>query len=415
MVAVECGDTAAWNTGGFMGGRVWFGRNGVWFNGDPATLTGGESLFVANGQPLTPYTAMVGAYCTIYGASTTQKLTANFGDSAFAYTAPDGFIAWNKQSPLNYNSLNKDYIPLGFGDQILVSGNTVSNLSNTPLNYEFAASNFSASNGKVYFEVSGSLEPVIIPSQPTLNFPIISVVEAGINLNYNAAGLLDPPQNTYKYEGCGFDFVSLNLENAPLLDLTSPLWATSWDPVTKTYSSNISTLTGLKYCRNYNKAMIAIDFDAGKLWFGTNGTFSGDPVAGTDPAWTFVPNNELYVYAGLYADGVDYPTITLSFNPSSLTYPIPTGYNVFNSSGFSASSSERIPKVLLRWSDDGGHTWSNYHDKEMGALGEYWHRVIWRRLGMTTKLRDRVYELSGSDPVKITITGAELLLSGTNS
>ena len=51
----------------------------------------------------------------------------------------------------------------------------------------------------------------------------------------------------------------------------------------------------------------------------------------------------------------------------------------------------------------------------MGALGEYWTRVIWRRLGMTTKLRDRVYELSGSDPVKITLTGAELILSGTNS
>jgi hypothetical protein len=29
-------------------------------------------------------------------------------------------------------------------------------------------------------------------------------------------------------------------------------------------------------------------------------------------------------------------------------------------------------------------------------------------------LRDRVYEVSGTDPVKVTIIGAELLLSGTN-
>lgn len=73
------------------------------------------------------------------------------------------------------------------------------------------------------------------------------------------------------------------------------------------------------------------------------------------------------------------------------------------------------PKVMLRWSDDGGHTWSNEHWREMGRIGEYGYRTIWRRLGMTTKLRDRVYECSGSDPVKIALMGAELLLSPTNA
>jgi hypothetical protein len=71
--------------------------------------------------------------------------------------------------------------------------------------------------------------------------------------------------------------------------------------------------------------------------------------------------------------------------------------------------------VMLRWSDDGGHTWSNEHWQGMGKIGKYGTRTIWRRLGMTTKLRDRVYEISGTDPVKITITGAELLLSNTNA
>ena len=73
------------------------------------------------------------------------------------------------------------------------------------------------------------------------------------------------------------------------------------------------------------------------------------------------------------------------------------------------------PLVMLRWSDDGGHTWSNEHWSSMGAIGRYGHRVFWRRLGMTLKLRDRVYELSGTDPVKISIVGAELLLSPTNA
>jgi hypothetical protein len=72
-----------------------------------------------------------------------------------------------------------------------------------------------------------------------------------------------------------------------------------------------------------------------------------------------------------------------------------------------------VPKVMLRWSDDGGHTWSNEHWREMGRMGEYGTRVIWRRLGMTEKLRDRVYEVSGTDPVKIALMGAELNLSQT--
>ena len=72
------------------------------------------------------------------------------------------------------------------------------------------------------------------------------------------------------------------------------------------------------------------------------------------------------------------------------------------------------PQVMLRWSDDGGHTWSNEHWVSIGRIGQYGRRAIWRRLGMTLKLRDRVYEVSGTDPVKVSIIGAELLLSGTN-
>jgi len=73
------------------------------------------------------------------------------------------------------------------------------------------------------------------------------------------------------------------------------------------------------------------------------------------------------------------------------------------------------PQVTLRWSDDGGHTWSNEHTKSMGASGAYGTRVKWDRLGMTMKLRDRVYEVSGTDAVPVFIMGAELLLSPTNA
>lgn len=73
------------------------------------------------------------------------------------------------------------------------------------------------------------------------------------------------------------------------------------------------------------------------------------------------------------------------------------------------------PQVMLRWSDDGGHTWSSEHWTSLGRIGQYGRRAFWRRLGMTQKLRDRIYEISGTDPNKIVIVGANLLIDGTNA
>lgn len=73
------------------------------------------------------------------------------------------------------------------------------------------------------------------------------------------------------------------------------------------------------------------------------------------------------------------------------------------------------PVMMLRWSDDGGHSWSNVRHIPMGRIGATGTRMITRRLGSTEKLRDRVYEVSGTDPVKIAFVGAELLISGSAS
>jgi hypothetical protein len=92
----------------------------------------------------------------------------------------------------------------------------------------------------------------------------------------------------------------------------------------------------------------------------------------------------------------------------SLQLDAETGVGLNNGQG-------NAPEAMLRWSDDGGHTWSNEHWSSMGAIGAYGTRTFWRRLGMTDKLRDRVYEVSGTDPVKIAIVGANLLLSGSSA
>jgi len=65
----------------------------------------------------------------------------------------------------------------------------------------------------------------------------------------------------------------------------------------------------------------------------------------------------------------------------------------------------RDPQVYLRWSDDSGHTWSNLYARSLGAGGSFKTRVIWRRLGRS---RERVYEVSCTDPVPFRIVDAYL-------
>lgn len=67
------------------------------------------------------------------------------------------------------------------------------------------------------------------------------------------------------------------------------------------------------------------------------------------------------------------------------------------------------PKVMLQFSDDGGHTWSSEHWRDLGAISNRKQRIIWRRLGVS---RDRIYRVAISDPIKISLIGAELELEG---
>jgi hypothetical protein len=140
-------------------------------------------------------------------------------------------------------------------------------------------------------------------------------------------------------------------------------------------SENIDTEAGLNLVAQYVQTFLA--------------TQAGDTLT-TEAGDGFEPLGQ---YELSDTDISGYELVTTS-------YPAAPGYN---------------PEVMLRWSDDGGHTYSNEHWSSLGKIGAYGHRTFWRRLGMTLKLRDRVYELSGTDPNKIAIMGAELIISPTNA
>lgn len=65
------------------------------------------------------------------------------------------------------------------------------------------------------------------------------------------------------------------------------------------------------------------------------------------------------------------------------------------------------PQAMLRWSNDGGFTWSLEQWRSIGSAGVTKNRAKWNRLGAA---RDRVFEVNFSDPVPRDIIGATLFL-----
>jgi len=68
------------------------------------------------------------------------------------------------------------------------------------------------------------------------------------------------------------------------------------------------------------------------------------------------------------------------------------------------------PQLMLRWADDGGYTWSNEVWADSNVVGATQAYVRFRRLGQSSKGRglNRIFELSGTDPIPVALLGAEL-------
>ena len=68
-----------------------------------------------------------------------------------------------------------------------------------------------------------------------------------------------------------------------------------------------------------------------------------------------------------------------------------------------ATGQGSAPLLMMRYSNDGGHTWSGIKTRSVGAVGEYGRRV---KFGPTGAGRNRVWEISMTDPVKFAVMGA---------
>ena len=104
-----------------------------------------------------------------------------------------------------------------------------------------------------------------------------------------------------------------------------------------------------------------------------------------------------------FQPGVGTSGISISLNNGAVA-----GFAIAGKAVPGAASVSQVginPQAMLRWSNDGGSTWSNEHWVSIGAMGKYKNRAIWRRLGWS---RDRIFEVVVTDPVKAVIVSANL-------
>lgn len=185
---------------------------------------------------------------------------------------------------------------------------------------------------------------------------------------------------TYRLMGHVFYVVTFPSERATwVYDLTTDHWH-EW----RSYTDALNDIEALgrhraNCCVYFNGQWIAGDYFNGKLWVIDADAYKD----GTDPIkrirrTQFIHKDRLFVM----------------FHSLEVEFEAGTGI---------ATGQGDDPQAMLRWSDDGGHTFGNEHWRAMGKMGEYGKRAIWRRLGMS---RGRTFELTVTDPVKVVILAA---------
>ena len=95
----------------------------------------------------------------------------------------------------------------------------------------------------------------------------------------------------------------------------------------------------------------------------------------------------------------------------TLTIPFASTF-ILGTSNILFTNTTTNPQAMLRWSNDGGSTWSKEYWVSIGSIGRYKNRAIWRRLGIA---RDRIFEVSITDPIKAVIVSANIKASSGDS
>ncbi len=188
--------------------------------------------------------------------------------------------------------------------------------------------------------------------------------------------------HVYAEEGHTFYVLTFPTANATwVYDMASGEWhrRASYDTGTGQFNRQRAN-----YAFNFQGMVVAGDYVTGQVYWQTRSVF-------TDGDYPLVNvRRATHIWDNDNRARVRHNRLQLEFKPGSAPQ---TGLYT-------------NPQAILSWSDDGGQTFGNDHFAPIGLAGETQNRVIWRRLGIA---RDRVYQVTVSDPVNRDIVGASIM------
>ncbi len=222
------------------------------------------------------------------------------------------------------------------------------------------------------------VEAVGYQAQPVSTFWLDHIIQG-----YRYAGIISDAIG-YSYQQDGHDFYVLTFPTA------NATWC--YDRATKLWHQRASFSNG-SYGRHIGNCMVNF-----------NGTVCiGDSTSGNIYSFDTTTTLDNGVQRKWVRSWRALATPTMQpVRFTSLTIDMQTGIGV--------TAAVPNPQVYLKWSDDGGHTWSRELQRSAGAIGETTRRVKFNGLGSTKRNGglDRIFELSSADPFSVALIGADL-------
>jgi hypothetical protein len=221
-------------------------------------------------------------------------VTARSVGTSFTITSADAtdtsVIAWYMIEPIiggtvvTWNASDKG------ADLTLSGSNLIATRDGTNNNsWRTVRANTSRSSGKYYFEVDNTTN--------------------GSGNGYMSCGLCNATQSLTAQIGSSTNGYGLQANNTG--------GASSYYNAAQTSPFGASFITGGQ------NMMVAVDFDAGKIWWGINGTWAGDPAAGTGNTFSFTAGTTLFPGASLYGTT---QVITGCFKTADFAHSVPSGF-----------------------------------------------------------------------------------------
>jgi hypothetical protein len=224
--------------------------------------------------------------------------------------------------------------------------------------------------------------------------------------------ITDAVAYTYQLEGHEVYVISF-----PSIDLT---WAydtstTMWHKWLWVDSNNVYHRHRSNCSASFNGNVYVGDWENGKIYLldTENYTDDGGEIRRLRRCPHLVSDLQRQYFDELqiqFQPGVGLSGVSNTANSSAIAGIAIAGLAIAGSTGTATANVN--PQAMLRWSNDGGSTWSREYWVGIGKQGQYKNRAIWRRLGMA---RDRIFEVAITDPIKAVIVSANLKASGADN